>query len=299
MKEISTITLNNVVTMQSLGLGVYQSSPEDTAAAVEAALRVGYRHIDTAAAYGNERQVGEGIRNSGVDRSEIFIETKIWVSDYGYDETLHAFEKATRKLGFETIDLLILHQPFPDDFDKTIASYKALEKLLADCKVRAIGVSNFMREHIERLLQETSIVPAVNQIELHPYFTQPDVQAVNAEHGIVTQAWSPIGGITFYPSRWEDTTRKNVMQDEIIVALAKAHNKTPAQVMLRWHLQQGRSAIPKSVNPDRIAENFDVFNFELSEDELRQIDALNTDMRGGPDPTQPQQQFLDYKIPEE
>ena len=290
------ITLNNGVTMPALGLGVFQSPPEQTTAAVEAALAAGYRHIDTAAAYGNERQVGEGIHNSGLDRAEVFIETKVWVSDYGYDQTLHAWDKAAGKLGVDYLDLFILHQPAPDRFEKTIAAYKALETLLGDGRVRAIGVSNFMPHHLKQLLESTDVVPAVNQVELHPYFTQPDVQAADAEHGILTQAWSPIGGITFYPGWGED--RKNVMADATIAAIGQKHGKTPAQVMLRWHLQQGRSAIPKSTNPARIAENFDVFDFELSADELAGIDALNTGRRSGPDPDEAREERFAMVIPE-
>ena len=291
-----TVTLNNGVVLPALGFGVFQSPPAETTAAVETALKVGYRHIDTAAAYGNEREVGEGIRRSGIDRSEVFIETKVWVSDYGYDETLHAFDKAVGKLGVEQLDLLILHQPAPDRFDKTLAAYKALEALLFDGKVRAIGVSNFMRRHLDRLLTDISVVPAVNQIELHPYFTQPDVQKADAEHGILTQAWSPIGGITFYPGFGDE--RVSVMKDPLLRELAAAHGKTPAQIMLRWHLQQGRSAIPKSTNPGRIAENFNVFDFELSADELSRIDALDRGVRNGPDPDVPRPAFFDRVIPE-
>ena len=180
-------------------------------------------------------------------RDEVFIETKVWVSDYGYDETLHAFEKAAGKLGVEQLDLLILHQPAPDRFEKTLAAYQALEALLSDGKVRAIGVSNFMPHHLDRLLAETTVVPAVNQIELHPYFTQHQVQKSDVEHGILTQAWSPIGGITFYPGYGEQ--RVSVMDDPRLQDLAREHAKTPAQIMLRWHIQQGRSAIPKSTNP--------------------------------------------------
>lgn len=290
------LTLNNGVTMPALGLGVYQSAPEETAAAVAEALRIGYRHIDTAAAYRNEREVGEGIRLSGVDRGDVFIETKVWVSDYGYDQTLHAFEKSAGKLGVDTLDLLILHQPVPSRFDTVIAAYRALETLLRDGRVRAIGVSNFMPHHLDALLDETEIVPAINQVELHPYFTQPDVQKADAAHGILTQAWSPIGGITFYPG-WGDE-RRSVMQDPTIAELAAAHGKTPAQVMLRWHLQEGRSAIPKSVTPSRIAENFDVFDFELSAAELARIDALDTGVRGGPDPDVPRDAFFDVVIDE-
>lgn len=291
------ITLNNGVTMPALGLGVFQSAPEETTAAVEAALNAGYRHIDTAAAYGNEREVGQGIRNSGLNRSDVFIETKVWVSDYGYDQTLHAWDKAVGKLGVEHLDLLILHQPAPDRFDKTISAYKALEILLADGRVRAIGVSNFMPHHLKQLLYATGIIPAVNQIELHPYFTQPAVQAADAEYGIITQAWSPIGGITFYPG-WGGEDRRNVMQDPAIAAVAHEHGKTSAQVMIRWHLQEGRSAIPKSTNPNRIAENFDVFDFELSEAELAVINALDTGVRNGPDPDEAREERFAMVIPE-
>ena len=297
MKGMDTeLTLNNGTTMPALGLGVFQSAPEQTTAAVEAALAAGYRHIDTAAAYGNEREVGEGIRKSGLARSGVFIETKVWVSDYGYDQTLHAWDKATGKLGVDYLDLLILHQPAPDRFEKTIAAYKALEALLADGRVRAIGVSNFMPHHLKQLLAATDTVPSVNQIELHPYFTQPDVQKADADHGILTQAWSPIGGITFYPG-WGER-RRNVMEDPAIAALGEKHGKSPAQVMLRWHLQQGRSAIPKSTNPARIAENFDVFDFELGADEVAAIDALDTGVRNGPDPDEARPERFAMVIPE-
>ncbi|NUQ99820.1 MAG: aldo/keto reductase [Streptomyces sp.] len=282
--------------MPAIGLGVFQSPPEETATAVEAALRTGYRHVDTAAGYLNERQVGEGIRRSGVDRSEVFIETKVWVADYGYDETLHAFDKSAGKLGVDVIDLLILHQPMPQHFERTVGAYKALEQLLADGRVRAIGVSNFMPHHLADLLEQTTVVPAVNQVELHPHFTQPDVQAANAGHGILTQAWSPIGGITFYPGFGDE--RRSVLRDETIKAIASAHGKSPAQVMLRWHLQQGRSAIPKSVNPARIAENFDVFDFRLTDGEIAGIDALNTDVRHGPSPDDVDPSTWGLEIPE-
>src|SRR3954466_8146610 len=200
------LMLNNGVTMPALGLGVFQSPPEETTAAVEAALRDGYRLIDTAAAYGNEREVGDAVRASGLDRSEVFIETKIWISDFGYDETLHGFEKSAGKLGVEQIELLILHQALPSAFDRTLEAYRALETLLADGKVRAIGVSNFMVDHLTTLLEQATVVPAVNQIEQHPYCAQADVQAFGAEHGILTQAWSPIGGVTFYRDGEHSTT---------------------------------------------------------------------------------------------
>jgi 2,5-diketo-D-gluconate reductase A len=291
------LVLHNGVRMPALGLGVFQSPPEETAAAVETALGVGYRHVDTAAAYGNERQVGEGIKRSGLARDDVFIETKVWVSDYGYEETLHAFEKATRKLGVDRLDLLILHQPAPDRFDRTVAAYRALEKLLADGVVRAIGVSNFMRHHLTDLLARTDVVPAVNQIELHPYFAQPDVQKADAEHGILTQAWSPIGGITFYPGWGEE--RRNVLTDPAIAAVAAEHGRTPAQVMLRWQLQHGRSAIPKSTNPARIAENFDVFGFTLTSEQMATLDALDTGVRNGPDPDVPRPAMFDRVIAED
>ncbi|MFC7725497.1 aldo/keto reductase [Nocardioides sp. GCM10028917] len=288
------LTLNNGVEMPALGLGVFQTPPEETRAAVQAALEAGYRHIDTAAAYGNEREVGEAIAGSGVDRSEVFIETKIWISDYGYDETLHGFEKSAAKLGVDQIDLLILHQALPSEFEKTLDAYRALETLLEQGKVRAIGVSNFMVDHLTTLLDKASVAPAVNQIEVHPYFQQREVQALGAKRGILTQAWSPIGGITFY----REGEHTSTLQDPTIVAIAEAHSKSPAQVMLRWHLQQGRSVIPKSTKAHRIAENFDVFDFELTADELAAIDALDTGKRGGPEPTDITLENFGRPIPE-
>ena len=291
------LTLNNGVRLPAIGFGVFQSAPEETTAAVETALRAGYRHIDTAAGYGNEREVGEGIRQSGLDRADVVVETKVWVSDYGFDETLHAFEKSATKLGFEQIDLLILHQPMPQHFERTVQAYRALERLLADGRVRAIGVSNFMPHHLADLRDRTEVVPAVNQVELHPYFAQPAVQLANAELGILTQAWSPIGGITFYPG-WGGEDRRSVLDDDTVRRIAGAHGRSPAQVMLRWHLQQGRSAIPKSTNPARIAQNIDVFDFKLGADELAAIDALDRGVRGGPDPDEVDPSTWDLTIPE-
>ncbi|WP_395818657.1 aldo/keto reductase [Curtobacterium flaccumfaciens] len=293
---METVTLNNGLEIPAIGFGVFQSAPEETVDAVRTALETGYRHIDTAAAYGNEREVGEGIRASGVDRDDIVVETKIWVSDYGFDQTLHAFDKATGKLGFDTIDVLILHQPAPDRFEQTVQAYRALERLYADGRVRAIGVSNFMPHHLRSLLEQSDVIPALNQVELHPYFTQPDVQRADAEHGILDQAWSPIGGITFYPG-WGDE-RVSVMDDPTIRSIAEAHGRTPAQVMLRWHVQQGRNAIPKSTNPGRIAENFAVFDFALTDDELARLDALDTGRRNGPDPDGTDTSRFDRVIPE-
>jgi diketogulonate reductase-like aldo/keto reductase len=230
---------------------------------------------------------------SGIDRSEMFIETKIWISDYGYDATLHAFDKSVGKLGFDQIDLLLLHQPVPSGFDQTVGAYRALEKLLADGSVRAIGVSNFMPGHLDRLQRETSIVPAVNQIEVHPYFQQTELQRVHAQHGIATQAWSPIGGITSYTG-----AEKNALKDPTLLEIARQHDKSPAQVMLRWHLQQGRCAIPKSGRADRITENFDVFDFELSSEQIAAIDALDTGVRGGPDPNSINLDSYGFTIPD-
>ena len=291
---METIVLDNGVEIPALGFGVFQTPPDETRAAVTAALAAGYRHIDTAAAYGNERQVGEAVHASDLDPSDVLLETKIWISDYGYDETLHAFEKSARKLDVSRIDLLILHQALPSAFDRTLEAYRALEALLADGKVRAIGVSNFMVEHLTALLDRASVVPAVNQIEVHPYFAQRDLQDFGTKHGIVTQAWSPIGGITFY----RDSSHSSTLDDPVIVAIAKAHRKSPAQVMLRWGVQHGRSVIPKSTTPSRIAENIDVFDFELSANEMTSIDALETGRRGGPEPEAITIEAFGREIPE-
>jgi len=288
------LELNNGVQMPAIGFGVFQTPPDETRNAVSAALAAGYRHIDTAAAYGNERQVGEAVHSSKVDRSELFLETKIWINDYGFSETLHGFEKSARKLGVEQIDLLILHQALPSAFDRTLEAYRALETLLADGKVRAIGVSNFTVEHLTALLASATVVPAVNQIECHPYFQQRDVQQFGAEHGILTQAWSPIGGITFY----RDSGHGSTLEDPAIADIATAHGKTAAQVMLRWGLQHGRSVIPKSTKPSRIAENIDVLDFELSADEMGAIDGLETGRRGGPEPDAITLETFSHEIPE-
>ena len=292
--QTKSFTLNDGVEIPAIGFGVFQTPPDETRTAVTAALETGYRHIDTAAAYGNEREVGEAIHSSGIGRDEVFVETKIWISDYGYEETLHGFEKSAGKLGVDQIDLLILHQALPSDFDKTLQAYRALETLLDQGRVRAIGVSNFMVDHLTQLLQVATVVPAVNQIEVHPYFQQREVQALGAEHAVLTQAWSPIGGITFY----REGEHKSTLEDPTIVGIADAHSKSPAQVMLRWHLQQGRSAIPKSTKAHRIAENFDVFDFDLAADELASIDALDTDKRGGPEPADITLEGFGREIPE-
>ena len=250
------ITLNNGLELPALGLGVFQSPPAETIGAVEAAIASGYRLIDTAAAYGNEREVGEGIRRSGIDRAEIFVTTKLWISDYGYEQALVGFDGCLRRLGFDYIDLFLLHHPVPSDFDGTVAAYKAAEQMLADGRARAIGVSNFSQPHLENLIGQTEVVPAVNQVELHPFFTQQALREFHAANGIVTQAWSPLGGVKRYRPADADSV-ENPLEHPTIVELAAKYGKTPAQVVLRWHIEHGVSAIPKSVKPHRIEENFD------------------------------------------
>jgi diketogulonate reductase-like aldo/keto reductase len=286
MKTPATTTalkLDNGVTMPALGLGVFQSPPDETVSAVETALRDGYRLIDTAAAYGNEREVGEGVRRSGVDRDDIFVTTKLWISDYGYDAAQVGFDASLRRLGLDHVDLYLLHQPVPTDFEATVGAYQAAETMLADGRARAIGVSNFSPEHLRRLIDRTDVVPAVNQVELHPYFTQPALRELHAELGIVTQAWSPLGGVLVYRPGSGDGAR-GPLTDPVVTDLAAKYGRTPAQVVLRWHIEHGFCAIPKSVKPYRIAENFDVFDFTLAAEEIAAIDALDTGVRGGPDP---------------
>jgi diketogulonate reductase-like aldo/keto reductase len=278
-----TATLNNGVEMPVLGLGVFQSPPAETTAAVGAAIADGYRLIDTAASYDNEREVGAAIRASGVDRGELFVTTKLWFSDYGYDEALIGFEGCLRRLGVDYVDLFLLHQPVPTDFDGTVAAYKAIEKMLSEGRTRAIGVSNFSEHHVENLMQQTDVVPAINQVELHPFFTQQPLRQFHARHGITTEAWSPLGGIHVYRPA-DPNAVLNALEHPTVTAIAERHDKTPAQVVLRWHIEHGVVAIPKSVKPHRIEENIDVFDFELTADEVASIDALDTGVRGGPNP---------------
>ncbi|WP_372169853.1 aldo/keto reductase [Xanthomonas axonopodis] len=276
----STLRLNNGVEMPVLGFGVFQTSPEDTISSVKEAIKVGYRLIDTAAVYANEREVGEAMRQAGVARAELFITTKLWISEYGHDEALQGFERSLRKLGTDYVDLYLLHWPLPSEFDKVVASYKVAEQLLAEGRVRAIGVSNFSAEQLDQLAKETSIVPAVNQIELHPYFNQAEMRAYHAKQGIVTQAWSPLGAVNLYEADDEHPAR-HLLEEEVLKSIGSAHGKSAAQVVLRWHLQHGISVIPKSVKAHRIAENANVFDFELDSAEMQQIDALETGVRGG------------------
>ena len=276
------ITLNNGVEIPALGLGVFLAPPEQTADAVQTAIMDGYRLIDTAAGYNNERQVGEGLRRTGVDRDEMFITTKLWVADYGYEPALRAFDASLRRLGVDYIDLYLLNWPVPTDFEKTVAAYNAAEEVLSEGRARAIGVSNFQPQHLEALIGQTDVVPAVNQIELHPYFSEQPLRDAHARHGIVTQSWAPIGGV--YDRNQNTGIPAKPLENPVIADLASKHAKTPAQIILRWHLDHGFSAIPKSVTPSRIAENFDVFDFALAPHEIAAIDALDTGNRAGSDP---------------
>jgi len=267
---IPTITLNNGVEMPQVGFGVFQVPNEETTAAVAAALKAGYRSIDTAAIYGNEEGVGKALAQSGIAREELFITSKIWIADMGYEQTLEAFEASLQRLGLDYLDLFLIHWPAPEK-ELYVETWKALEKLYADKKIRAIGVSNFQPEHLDKLIAGGSIVPAVNQVELHPALQNREVIAANTGHGIVTEAWSPLA-------------QGAMLTEETIEAIANSHEATAAQVILRWHLQQGRVIIPKSVTESRIIANLDLFGFELTSDELANIDALDRDGRTGPNP---------------
>jgi diketogulonate reductase-like aldo/keto reductase len=272
--------LNNDVKIPAVGLGVLDRDTRDqTGGAVTEALKVGYRLIDTAASYLNERNVGEAVAHGGVARNEIFITTKLWLSEYGADKTRNAFDASLRKLGVEYVDLYLLHWPLPTDFEATVASYKVLETLLAEGRARAIGVSNFSAEHLTRLMERTTIIPSVNQVELHPSFQQKELREFHKRHGILTQAWSPIGGSIRRFGKGVDP-----LDTPSVREIAQKYSKTPAQVVIRWHVQNGVSAIPKSFNAGRIAENFNVFDFALTPADMAAIDALDQGVRIGPDP---------------
>jgi diketogulonate reductase-like aldo/keto reductase len=275
--------LNNGIQMPALGLGTYQSPRDQTAQAVESAIASGYRLIDTAEAYGNESEVGQAIARSSIPRSELFVIGKLWITHYGYEPALQAFETSLNRLGLEYLDLYLLHWPVPSDFGLTVGAYKAAERLLADGRVRAIGVCNFKPDHLQNLVAQTEVMPAVNQVELHPFFSQRGVRDWDTRHGVHTQAWSPIGGIYInHPKDRNVITR--LVDDPRLVNVASKHGKTPAQVVLRWHLQHGVSAIPKSVHADRIAQNIDIFDFELDDTDMAAIDHLDTGRRAGGDP---------------
>jgi diketogulonate reductase-like aldo/keto reductase len=271
MPAVPTTPLNTGAHLPVLGFGVFQIPPDDTAAAVAAALDNGYRLIDTAAGYGNERGVGEAVRRSGIPRDDIFVTTKLANADHGYDNAMRALETSLGELGFDAVDLYLVHWPLPAH-DLYVETWRALEKIAADGRARAIGVSNFTPEHLQRLLDETEVVPAVNQVELHPYLQQSELRAFHARHGIVTEAWSPLG------------QGKSLLDDRAVVAVADRLQRTPAQVVLRWHLQLGNVVIPKSVTPTRIAANIDVFDFHLADDDMATLGSLESGERMGPDP---------------
>jgi diketogulonate reductase-like aldo/keto reductase len=269
--KVPPIILNNGVEMPQLGFGVWQVPDDEAEQAVATALEAGYRSIDTAAIYGNEEGTGKAITASGLPREDVFVTTKLWNSEQGYDSTLRAFDTSLEKLGLDYVDLYLIHWPTPAR-DRYVDTYKAFEKLYSEGRVRAIGVSNFLPEHVKRLIEETSVIPAVNQIELHPHLQQHAAREYHAEQGIRTEAWSPLG------------SGKGLLEVPAIIAIAQKHNRTPAQIVLRWHIQSGNIVIPKSVTPSRIRENIEVFDFSLDTEDLAAISALNEDRRLGPDP---------------
>lgn len=269
MGSIPLTRLNSGHDMPRIGLGVFRMSPAEAREAVTLALASGYRSVDTAALYKNEEGVGGAIRDSDLPREQIFVTTKLWPADYGRDAALRGFDASLRRLGLDHVDLYLLHWPAPAR-DRYVETWRVLEELHRDGRARSIGVSNFQVPHLERLIAETDVVPAVNQIELHPYFQQGELRAFHDRHGIATEAWSPLG--------------RGAVGDEAIVALAAKHGRTPAQIILRWHIQIGTIAIPKSVTPARIRENIVIFDFSLDRQDMDAIAALDTGQRRGPDP---------------
>ena len=270
VSAVPTILLNNGVEIPQLGFGVFQVPPEQTEEATLAALEVGYRHIDTAEMYGNEEGVGKAVRASGLDRDDVFVTSKLNNGFHAHDDALAAFDTTLEALGFDHVNLFLIHWPMPEVGDY-VETWHALEEIYRSGRARAIGVSNFSPHHLRRLLASSEVVPAVNQIEVHPFLVQDDVRAFGAEHGIVTEAWSPIA-------------QGGVLDDPVIMNVAKRVERTPAQVVLRWHIQRGDVVFPKSVTRSRIEENFALFDFELSADDMAEITALNRDERTGPDP---------------
>ena len=267
---VPTITLNNGVEIPQLGFGVFQIEPENTKDATLAALEVGYRHIDTAEMYGNEKEVGQAVRESGIDRGEIFVTSKLNNGFHDPEDAARAFQQSLDVLDIDHIDLFLMHWPLPGVGD-FVETWKAMEKMYEGGRVRAIGVSNFKQHHLNRLLAETTVVPAANQIEIHPYLTQDDLRDFDRQHGIATEAWSPIA-------------QGKVLQDPVLVRIANRLERTTAQVTLRWHIQRGDIVFPKSVTRERVQENFEIFDFELSDADMSDITALNKDERTGPDP---------------
>lgn len=269
--DVPAVTLNNGIAMPQLGFGVYQVPDDGAASAVTSALEAGYRSIDTATLYENERGTGRALAESGIPRDELFVTTKLWNTDQGHDQALRAFDASLERLGLDQVDLYLIHWPAPTR-NKYVETWRALEEIYADGRARAIGVSNFQPEHLQRLFDETGVVPAVNQIELHPRLQQDALRGFDAENGVATEAWSPLG------------RGNGVLDDPVVTELARKHDRTPAQVVLRWHIQLGNVVIPKSVTPSRIRENLDVFGFALEEADLRAIQGLETGTRVGPDP---------------
>jgi 2,5-diketo-D-gluconate reductase A len=270
MAAIPVVVLNNGVEIPQLGFGTYQIAPREARDATLAALEVGYRHIDTAEMYANERQVGQAVRDSGLGRDEVFLTSKLNNGFHAYDDALKAFDRTLDEIGFDRLDLFLIHWPLPKVGD-FVETWTAMEEIYRSGRVRAVGVSNFGAHHLQRILDETATVPVVNQIEVHPYLTQDDLRAFGAAHGIATEAWAPIA-------------RGSVSDDATIGAVAERHGRTPAQVTLRWHLQRGDIVFPKSVHRSRMEENFAVFDFELTDDEMAAISGCNRDERTGPDP---------------
>jgi 2,5-diketo-D-gluconate reductase A len=271
MSQVPHIRLNNGVSIPQIGFGVFQIPPERTADAVRVALDAGYRHIDTAQGYGNEEGVGQAVRESGLRRGDVFVTTKLANDRHGYKEAIVALDESLERLGFDHVDLYLIHWPRPRA-DRYVETWRAFEKVAVDGKARAIGVSNFQIPHLRRLAAASETVPAVNQIELHPYLVQAELREYHRRHGIATEAWSPLakGG--------------DLLQEPVIVALAEKYGKTPAQVVLRWHLQLGNIAIPKSVTPERVRENIDLFDFELDDDDVTAIEEMGRFLRTGPNP---------------
>jgi 2,5-diketo-D-gluconate reductase A len=279
MTNVPTIALNDGATIPQLGFGVFQIEPDKTAAAVKTALDIGYRHIDTAEMYGNERGVGQGIRDAGVDRGEVFVTSKLNNGFHNPGDARRAFEKTLAALGFDYVDLFLIHWPLPTRYDGDfVSTWRTLEEFKSDGRARSIGVSNFQVAHLHRLADETDTTPSVNQIEVHPYFTNDQVRAYGAQHGIATEAWSPIA-------------QGRVLGDPAVARIAEATGKTPAQVVLRWHIQRGDIVFPKSVTQQRIKDNFELFDFELTASDVDALSALN---KGEPGRTGPNPDDFDY-----
>jgi 2,5-diketo-D-gluconate reductase A len=271
MTQVPNIRLNNGVEIPQFGFGVFQVPPEDTAQVVRDAFAAGYRHVDTAEMYENEEGVGKAVADSGLSRNEVFVTSKLNNDAHGRDKALAAFDQTLQRLGFDHVDLFLVHWPRPKE-DRYVETWKAFEEIAASGRARAIGVSNFTVANLERLAAETGTVPAVNQIELHPYLTQTELRAYHDEHGIATEAWSPIA------------QAGELLDDFTLRGISEKYGKTPAQVVLRWHVQLGNIVFPKSTRPERMRENIDVFDFALDADEVDAISALNRDERTGPDP---------------